>query len=123
MSKKIIIIFVLTHIIAIGVGVYGGMKYGQANVPVPARGGGNFSGSGGMRGAGRVNGGGFSSGQIISKDDKSITIKLQDGGSKIVFFSGSTAVMKSASGSAAETENRSFPIASAWEKKARPGAP
>ncbi len=40
----------------------------------------------------------FLNGEIISKDDKSITIKLRDGGSRIVFVPDSTDIMKFASG-------------------------
>ena len=41
-------------------------------------------------------------GEVISADDKSITIKLRDGGSQIIFFTPSTPVTKSVSSSASD---------------------
>lgn len=51
----------------------------------------------GMMG-GRMGGANLANGEIIAKDEKSITIKLRDGGSKIIFLSGTTAINKSATG-------------------------
>ena len=61
----------------------------------------------GPRGQGNGNGGaggggGFASGEVLAKDDQSITIKLSDGGSRIVYFSGSTTVGKMDTGSASD---------------------
>ena len=93
MNKKIIIVAV----IIVGIAFYGGMVYGK-NI-IPSRGqfnGGQFSANtNGPRGG--VNGG-FTVGEIISKDATSVTIKMQDGSTKIALIATSTQVMKSSSG-------------------------
>ncbi len=103
--------YLLTIVIALivgGIGFYGGMKYQQSQR-------GNFSGQfgSGQSGNGQFvrngqgtrvnNSGGFRpvNGDIISADDKSITVKLQDGSSKIVILSDKTQINK------AETVNKS----------------
>lgn len=51
----------------------------------------------------RSNGGdGFIAGEIISKDDKSLTIKSPNGGSKIILYSSATEISKMASGTIAD---------------------
>jgi hypothetical protein len=65
----------------------------------------NGQGMGNASGEKQVAGNGMRSsfrpviGEIISADDKSITVKLQDGSSKIVLFSSETAINKSEAGS------------------------
>ncbi len=54
------------------------------------------NGAAGFQGAGRGTMGGFTAGEVLSKDDSGITIKMMDGSTKIVLVNGSTAVMKSA---------------------------
>lgn len=44
-------------------------------------------------------------GDVISQDDKSITVKLQDGSSKIVFFTDTTSFNKSTEGSKADLKD------------------
>lgn len=92
------------------------MKYGQSKSPAPAAnnaaGFANLSpeerqarlqqfGTAGFAGGqkGTRAGGESAAGEVIAKDDKSITVKLSDGGSKIVFFTANTPVMESVSGS------------------------
>lgn len=49
-------------------------------------------------------GGGFTSGSIVSEDSNSITVKLSDGSTKIVLFSGSTTISMSTTGSATDLQ-------------------
>ena len=102
MNKKNIIT-ILVGIIILGVGFYGGILYSQNKTPVnqnQARG--QFSQNAGNRPAGvgrnMQNGNNIVTGEIISKDNTSLTVKLRDGGSRIVLITGSTPVTKTVSG-------------------------
>ncbi len=99
MNKTIIGIIIGAIVIASG-SFFAGMKYDQSKNPALTTGGrfANFGGgNGGQRNGIRQNGG-FTAGQIIGKDDKSIIVKMNDGSSKIVFFSASTEITKYAAG-------------------------
>jgi len=105
MKKTFVIIIAL---IVGAAGFFGGMKYGQRQNGVSTQqssalqtiGGRRFSG-----GAGENANGNFINGQIISMDDKSITVQLRDGGSRIVFFSPTTQIRKSVEGSVKDLLN------------------
>lgn len=95
MKKNILAIISIIVLLAVGGGAfYGGMIYGKRQRSMPSFGNGNFQGTKNGNGAG----GGMASGEIISKDGNSITLKTQNGGSKIIFYSSATAVNKSTSG-------------------------
>lgn len=109
MNNKKIGLVIMGIIILIGV-FYGGMVYGKNQTPT--RGTQIFDPNNMPNGmpSGMPNGetrntrngaglGGLTSGEIISKDDKGITIKLQNGGSKIIFLGTTTTVAKTATGS------------------------
>ena len=114
----------LTVVIAVVVGAgafYGGTVYGQSKPPTPQKAlealrnmtpeqmaqgggfpGGGFPGGGGNGARGGGAGGGFVGGDIVAQDAQSITVKLPDGSTKIVFYSGTTTISKSASGTASD---------------------
>ncbi len=96
-TNKSIAIMIISAIVLLGAGYY----IGKSQSPSPSARN-NFTGANGANRAGNMRTLGSNSapvsGDIISKDDKSITIKLRDGGSKIVFFSTSTPITKSVSG-------------------------
>lgn len=114
--KKILPIVIIVIIVA-GGAFFAGMKYGQSKSPANLSRG-NFQnmtpeerqqraqqmGTAGVGFGGGREGSGFASGEIISKDDKSVTVKLQDGGSKIIFFSDTTEVGKFVDGTSNDLE-------------------
>lgn len=108
MNKTLLSIIVIAVIVG-GGAFYSGMKYAENKSVLDRQQrfgqtvGTNIGGQSGFRG-GQRGGGGLVSGDIISKDSQSITIKMRDGGSKIVFFSDSTKISKSVDGSLKDLE-------------------
>ncbi|MDD4332612.1 MAG: hypothetical protein PHT51_00690 [Patescibacteria group bacterium] len=107
--KKNLMIIGGVAIIAVLIAFYGGTKYGQrhnqnefdkniwqSQMQQP---GGDRQG---MRQGSKGNG--IANGEIISKDEKSITVKLANGGSKIIFLGGETKVNKMAEATITDLE-------------------
>jgi len=109
MAKKIIPIIIILIIIGAGA-FYGGMKYGQSKSPSNKFSSQNFQNLSPEQrqqlSQGRTGGAGanFLNGEVIAKDAQSLTLKMQDGGSKIVFFSDSTKISKTTEGSINDVE-------------------
>jgi len=105
MKNNIALIAVLALLVGGAAGFFGGMQYQKSqrtaafgqftNGQFGARGG---SGAVGLRGR---NGNG-AAGTILSIDNNSITVKLAEGGSKIVLLTGSTSINKAATAAIAD---------------------
>jgi hypothetical protein len=116
MNNKSIVITVVVAVIFAAGGFYGGTVYEKKSLASTKQNrvgemAGNFSGrSGGADGQGQArsggigmkngNGGGFLTGQVTAKDDKSITVKDRSGSSKIILYSSSSTVGKTVDGTA-----------------------
>ncbi|MFH1780427.1 MAG: hypothetical protein ABH841_00225 [Candidatus Nealsonbacteria bacterium] len=101
--KKIIPIIIALAIVG-GGGFFVGMKYEETKIPQRQQ---FFQGNVGgtiQRGVERGTGAGFLNGEVIDKDGQSLTLKMTDGSSKIVFFSASTAISKTAEGTINDVE-------------------
>jgi|SRR3989344_3161288 len=105
MSKQTIIGGLVALVIIGGGAFYGGMTYAKSQTPARGQfGNGQFmvngQFTGGPGGAARTGAnGGFTAGEIISKDETSLTIKIQDGSTKIVLVGSSAQIVKSTTGS------------------------
>lgn len=103
-SKNNIILGVVAAAVLLGASFWSGVSYAKNQAPMrggfATANGAQFAGRGGTGMMGTRTGamGGFTAGQILSKDANSITIKMQNGSTKIVLINGSTTVMKQASG-------------------------
>lgn len=103
MNKNVLVMVVLVIIVG-AIAFFGGMKYQQSKQPqrgsfMTGQGGQGAQGAANRQRAGAANQN-FRpvSGEIISKDDKSITVKQTDGSNRIVIYSQSTEFLKSAAG-------------------------
>lgn len=100
MNKNLIITILLVVIVG-AVGFFAGIKYQQSKQP-------SFANRqfGNAQGITRQGGGGANfrpvNGDIIASDDKSITVKLQDGSSKIILLSNSTTINKASEATKAD---------------------
>ena len=95
----------ITIIAALGA-FYGGMHFSESRTTAnQQRSPQGVAGAGfrGARSGGRA-GGDSAAGEIINKDAGSLTVKLRDGGSKIIFFSDTTQIGKVVSGAPADLE-------------------
>ena len=97
-KNSLIIILVIVAVLIGGGSFYGGMVYSKTQ-PRSFAGGASFQGT---RTGGRQAGSGFISGDIVSKDETSLTIKSPDGSSKIVFYSDATQISKFDAGSSGD---------------------
>jgi len=92
-----LILAIVIAVVVGGAGFCAGIYFQKSKTP---KGLGDFSRTGG----GRLGQNGAQnqmrpvSGEIISQDDKSFTVKLQDGSTKIILFSDSATISKSTSG-------------------------
>ncbi len=101
MQNKHLLSIIGCAILIGGGAFYGGMTYAKTQTKSTSRVGmGAFTGmrGGAVGGIGRPNGVGFLNGEILSKDASSLTVRLRDGGSKVVYYSSSTTVGKVSTG-------------------------
>jgi hypothetical protein len=105
--KNNLVITIIVAVIVGGAAFFGGMQYQKYQVPSfagrPGAFGQRMMGQGGTIGTGQggtpMRSGSFASGEITSIDSNTITIKTQDGSSKIIIYSDSTKVNKTSDGS------------------------
>jgi FtsP/CotA-like multicopper oxidase with cupredoxin domain len=101
MKNNILIPVIITAVIVGAASFFGGMKYAQSQQNSRQSAFGQRTGNTGINGQNRTGRAGGSGvfGDIINADNTSITVKLQDGSSKIVLLSDTTTIGKMTEGS------------------------
>jgi len=106
-SKRLLATALISAIVFGGIGFFIGKKFTSSLGPTPGmeRMGdrGQFGQNAGPNRAPRALGGG-TQGEVLSKNETLLTVKLRDGGSRIVFYATSTGVMRTASGTMEDIE-------------------
>jgi hypothetical protein len=101
-NNQIVIAVVVTAIVFGGGGYFFGKQGTKAQAPQTftrgTQGGVGQNASGRTARPGGMAGGGMTSGEVLSKDGTSLTLKLRDGGSRIVIYAPSTNILRTASG-------------------------
>jgi hypothetical protein len=103
MKKNQIIISIIVLVLVCGISFYAGTKVNSSSNNRGGQfGAAGLNGGARMMGRGAPNGAGLVMGEVLSKDATSVTVKLPNGGSKIIFTSTSTAVQKTSIGTIAD---------------------
>lgn len=105
MKNQNLVTTIVLIIVFTAAGFFGGMQYQKSKQPIFGNrqfGQGQGQGQRQGNGSNRMNGFRPVNGEILSSDDKSITVKLQDGSSKIVLFSDKTTINKASEGAVAD---------------------
>ncbi|MDD4995522.1 MAG: hypothetical protein PHW53_03615 [Patescibacteria group bacterium] len=104
MKKYIIVILSILIILAGAGGFFGGMKYAQSKRGQFGMGGDNARFAQARQNGGNLNRANMVNGEIIKADETSITVKMADGGSKIIYISETTEVAKTVDGVKSDLE-------------------
>lgn len=103
MKKNILIMVILVIVVAVG-GFFAGTKYQQSKISQTGRQrGANFPGNRGGQGSQRT-AGGMVRGEILNKENGTITVKLQDQSTKLVLVTEKTSINKAAQGTIDDLE-------------------
>jgi len=104
MNQKNNLVWIVIIVLIAFASFYGGITYNKSKgvAAILATRSNRPAGQFGGQNTGNRNGGGFTAGEILSMDTQSITIKLQNGGSKIIFYTNKTPVSKMVDGTSAD---------------------
>ncbi len=105
MKNKMIVGIIVFFVMVLGMSFYAGIKYSQISRSFPGFSGRNFSATDRVNvgdnlgrfdkgSVARGSLGGMIGGEIISKDETGLTVKSREGGSRIIFISEKTTIMK-----------------------------